>query len=164
MTGQKKTLDMMVSAAVGAMLVGRDEITLEQAERDLPDHIRSARPTHKSIVRALVAAGWEARRAPGGHVSYAPPSEDPEQEEPVDRGIGDNLSAEQLRLFIERIERLREEKQSLAADERGVFSEAKGQGFDVKSMRTVLRLRGMEKHHRDEADTLVEMYRNAMGV
>lgn len=164
MTGQKKTLDMMVSAAVGAMLVGRDEITLEQAERALPEHIRAARPTHKSIVRALVAAGWEARRAPGGHVSYAPPSEDPEEDEPGERGLGDNLSGEQLRQFIERIESIREDKKDLANAEKDAFTEAKGAGFDVKSMRTVLRLRGMEKHHRDEADTLVEMYRNAMGV
>ena len=162
----KKTLDMMVSAAVGAMLVGREAITLEEAEREMPEHIRSARPSHKSIARALVAAGWEPRRS-HGHVVYMPASDAADAEEGDgndERGIGDNVSAEQLRLLIERIERIREEKKSLSDDEKDVFAEAKSTGFDLPAMRTLLRLRKMEKHHRDESDALIEMYRNAVGT
>jgi uncharacterized protein (UPF0335 family) len=76
----------------------------------------------------------------------------------------DSVSAEQLRLFIERIERLEEEKKGIADDIKDVYSEAKSTGFDVKTMRTIVRLRKMEKHHRDEADMLLETYRNALGL
>ena len=76
----------------------------------------------------------------------------------------DNVSAEQLRLFIERIERLEEEKKGIADDIKDVYTEAKSTGFDGKTMRTVIRLRKMEKHHRDEADALLEVYRNALGM
>lgn len=76
----------------------------------------------------------------------------------------DNVSAEQLRLFIERIERLEEEKRALADDIKDVYAEAKSTGFDAKTMRTIVRLRKMEKHHRDEADALLETYRNALGM
>lgn len=78
--------------------------------------------------------------------------------------MSDNVSAEQLRLFIERIERLEEEKKSFADDIRDVYNEAKSTGFDVKTMRGIIRLRKMEKHHRDEADALMETYRTALGM
>lgn len=76
----------------------------------------------------------------------------------------DSVSAEQLRQFIERVERLEEEKRAFADDIRDVFAEAKATGFDVKTMRAVIRLRRMEKHHRAEADALLETYRNALGL
>ena len=76
----------------------------------------------------------------------------------------DSVSAEQLRQFIERIERLEEEKRAFTDDIKDVFSEAKSTGFDVKTMNAVLRLRRMEKHHRDEADALLETYRTALGL
>lgn len=76
----------------------------------------------------------------------------------------DNVSAEQLRLFIERIERLEEEKRGTQDDIKDVYAEAKSTGFDVKTMRSIVRLRRMEKHHRDEADALLETYRNALGL
>ncbi|MCW6532342.1 MULTISPECIES: DUF2312 domain-containing protein [Sphingomonas] len=76
----------------------------------------------------------------------------------------DNVSAEQLRLFIERIERLEEEKKAFADDIRDVYAEAKSTGFDAKTMRAIIRLRKMEKHHRDEADALLETYRQALGI
>ena len=75
-----------------------------------------------------------------------------------------NVAGDQLRSYIERIERLEEEKANLGADIRDVFAEAKGNGFDTKTMRQVLKLRHMEKHQRDELDTLVETYRNALGL
>ncbi|WP_375286681.1 DUF2312 domain-containing protein [Sphingomonas sp.] len=76
----------------------------------------------------------------------------------------DNVSAEQLLQFIERIERLEEEKRAFMDDIKDVYAEAKSTGFDVKTMRTIVRLRKMEKHHRDEADALLETYRNALGL
>jgi uncharacterized protein (UPF0335 family) len=75
-----------------------------------------------------------------------------------------NVAAEQLRLFIERIERLEEEKKGIADDIRDVYAEAKGQGYDSKTMRTIVRLRKMEKDARDEADALLETYRTALGL
>ena len=76
----------------------------------------------------------------------------------------DNVSAEQLRQFIERIERLEEEKRAFADDIKDVYAEAKSTGFDAKTMRKIVSLRKMEKHHRDEADALMETYRNALGL
>jgi uncharacterized protein (UPF0335 family) len=75
-----------------------------------------------------------------------------------------NVAAEQLRLFIERIERLEEEKKGIADDIRDVYAEAKGQGYDSKTMRAIVRLRKMEKDARDEADALLETYRSALGL
>lgn len=76
----------------------------------------------------------------------------------------DNVSADQLRLFIERIERLEEEKQGISDDIKDVFSEAKSTGFDVKTMRRIVRLRKIEKHARDEQAALLETYGNALGM
>jgi uncharacterized protein (UPF0335 family) len=78
--------------------------------------------------------------------------------------LSDSISAEQLRLFIERIERLEEEKKGIADDIKDVYAESKSTGFDVKTMRSIVKLRKMEKHHRDEADALLETYRNALGL
>jgi uncharacterized protein (UPF0335 family) len=78
--------------------------------------------------------------------------------------LSDSISAEQLRLFIERIERLEEEKKGIADDIKDVYAESKSTGFDTKTMRSIVKLRRMEKHHRDEADALLETYRNALGL
>ncbi|MDH7973793.1 DUF2312 domain-containing protein [Sphingomonas sp. AR_OL41] len=78
--------------------------------------------------------------------------------------MSDVIAAEQLRLFIERIERLEEEKKGMADDIRDVYAEAKSTGYDVKTMRTIVRLRRMEKHHRDEAEALLETYKAALGL
>ena len=78
--------------------------------------------------------------------------------------MSDNISAEQLRLLIERIERLEEEQKGLSDDIKDVYAEAKSTGFDVKTMRSIIRLRRMEKHHRDEADMLLETYKQALGI
>jgi len=76
----------------------------------------------------------------------------------------DNVAADQLRLFIERIERLEEEKKGISDDIRDVYQEAKGQGFDTRTMRRIVALRRMEKNARDEADALLETYRVALGL
>ncbi len=75
-----------------------------------------------------------------------------------------NVAADQLRLFIERIERLEEEKKGIADDVRDVYAEAKSNGYDTKTMRKIVALRKMESHARQEADALLDTYRNALGL
>ena len=75
-----------------------------------------------------------------------------------------NVAADQLRLFIERIERLEEEKKGMQDDIKDVYLEAKATGYDPKTMRTVVRLRKMEKNARDEAEALLETYKAALGL
>ena len=75
-----------------------------------------------------------------------------------------NVAADQLRLFIERIERLEEEKKGIADDVKDVYAEAKANGYDTKTMRAIVRLRRLETHARQEADALLETYRNALGL
>ncbi len=74
------------------------------------------------------------------------------------------VAADQLRPFIERIERLEEEKKAMADDIRDVYSEAKANGYDTKTMRVIVRLRRMETHTRQEMDALLETYRTALGL
>jgi uncharacterized protein (UPF0335 family) len=74
------------------------------------------------------------------------------------------VAADQLRLFIERIERLEEERKGIADDVRDVYAEAKSNGYDTKTMRAIVRLRKMETHARQEADALLETYRSALGL
>ncbi|MFC7049717.1 DUF2312 domain-containing protein [Emcibacter nanhaiensis] len=74
------------------------------------------------------------------------------------------IAAEALRSYIERIERLEEEKANLAADIKDVYSEAKATGFDVKIMRQIIRLRKMEEHDRQEMEALLDTYAHALGM
>ena len=74
------------------------------------------------------------------------------------------FAKEHLRSFIERIERLEEEKQALADDIREVYSEAKGTGFDTKVMRQVVRLRKMESADRQEQEAMLDLYLSALGM
>lgn len=71
---------------------------------------------------------------------------------------------DQLRAFIERIERLEEEKAALAADIREVYAEAKGTGFDGKTLRAVIRLRKQDMHERQEQEALLATYMIALGM
>lgn len=79
-------------------------------------------------------------------------------------GVGHNIGADQLRLFLERIARLEEEKQGIADDIKDVYLEAKSQGFDTKIMRIIIRDQKLEKHVRDERDALIETYKAALGM
>ena len=75
-----------------------------------------------------------------------------------------SVSSDQLRLFIERIERLEEEKKSISEDIRDVYSEAKSNGFDAKVMRQIVKLRKMEAHARQEWEAVLETYKDALGL
>jgi len=70
----------------------------------------------------------------------------------------------QLKAFIERIERLEEEKAALANDIKDVFSEAKAVGFDVKAMRKIIRMRKQDDHKRREEEAILETYLAALGM
>jgi uncharacterized protein (UPF0335 family) len=75
-----------------------------------------------------------------------------------------NFAKDQLKSLVERVERLEEEKTALSGDIREVYAEAKGQGFDTKIMRQVVRLRKMETHEREERDALLDLYMSALGM
>lgn len=74
------------------------------------------------------------------------------------------VAADQLRLFIERAERLMEEKKEMADDIKDVFAEAKANGYDTKTMRLIIRLRKMDTHTRQEMVALLETYATALGI
>ena len=74
------------------------------------------------------------------------------------------VAADQLRLFIERIERLEEEKKGIADDIRDVYAEAKGSGFDVKALRAIVRMRKQDPNERQEEETILETYMQALGM
>lgn len=74
------------------------------------------------------------------------------------------ITVDQLRLFLERIERLEEEKKGISDDVRDVYSEAKANGYDPKIMRQIVRLRKMETHDRQEMDAILDTYRQALNI
>lgn len=74
------------------------------------------------------------------------------------------VAADELRLLIERIERLEEEKKAISDDVKDVYGEAKSRGYDTKTIRAIVRLRRMEKHHREESEALLETYKAALGL
>ena len=71
---------------------------------------------------------------------------------------------EQLRQFVEQIERLEEEKKALSDDIRDVYAEAKGTGFDVKALRAIVRMRKQDVNERKEQEALIETYLHALGM
>ena len=74
------------------------------------------------------------------------------------------IAADQLRSIIERIERLEEEKAALAADVREVFAEAKGNGYDVKALRQIIKIRKMDASERQEQEAMLDVYMHALGM
>jgi len=75
-----------------------------------------------------------------------------------------NAIANQLKAVVERIERLEEEKKTIADDIRDVYAEAKGNGYDVKALRTIIRLRKQDKAERQEHEAILETYMHALGM
>ena len=91
--------------------------------------------------------------------SAAEKEEKGEKEKPATRFVKDQLKA-----FVERVERLEEEKKALAGDLRDKFLEAKGLGFDVKALRQIVRLRKKSATERTEEDAILEVYMHALGM
>jgi uncharacterized protein (UPF0335 family) len=82
----------------------------------------------------------------------------------VDEAPATRFAKDQLKAIIERVERLEEEKKAIADDIRDVYAEAKGNGFDVKTLRTVVRLRKQDKQERDEQEAILDTYLQALGM
>lgn len=76
----------------------------------------------------------------------------------------EEVASERLRLLIERIERLAEEKQNIADDIKDVYLEAKAAGFDTKAMKQIIRLRKKEKAEREAEEAMIELYKEALGL
>jgi len=74
------------------------------------------------------------------------------------------VSDQQLRLFIERIERLEEEKKGISDDVRDTYNEAKSQGYDPSIMRQIVKLRKLPVHDRKEMESLLDVYKSALGI
>lgn len=74
------------------------------------------------------------------------------------------FAKDQLKAFIERVERLEEEKKALSDDIRDVYAEAKGVGYDVKALRSIVRLRKMDADERKEQETILDTYKVALGM
>ena len=81
------------------------------------------------------------------------------KEEPATR-----FAKDQLRAIIERIERLEEEKKTISDDIRDVYAEANGNGYDVKALRTIVRMRKQDANERQEQETILETYMHALGM
>ena len=109
---------------------------------------------------------WRARLTHPAHIpshrliSGVPgwPPLPPSKEEPATR-----FAKDQLKAIIERIERLEEEKKTISDDIRDVFAEAKGNGYDVKALRTIVRMRKQDANERQEQETILETYMQALG-
>ena len=74
------------------------------------------------------------------------------------------IAVDQLKSIIARVEKLEEEKSGIAADIRDVFAEAKGNGFDVKAIRSILKIRKMDAQEREEEETILDTYLHALGM
>jgi uncharacterized protein (UPF0335 family) len=74
------------------------------------------------------------------------------------------VAGEQLKSFIERIERLEEERRALSGDIKEVYAEAKGTGFEPKIMRQIVKIRKMDKEELDEEESLLDLYKRALGM
>jgi len=82
----------------------------------------------------------------------------------VQDDVAHRFSKDQLKSIIERIERLEEEKKTISDDIRDVYAEAKGNGFDTKALRTIIRMRKQDANERAEQETILETYMQALGM
>ena len=86
------------------------------------------------------------------------------KEKEAPEGATQKFAKDQLKAFVERIERLEEDKHTISDDIRDVFAEAKGSGFDVKALRRVIALRKLDPQERAEGEAILDTYMNALGM
>lgn len=82
----------------------------------------------------------------------------------ADEAPATKFAKDQLKAIVERVERLEEEKKTIGDDIRDVYAEAKGNGYDVTAIKTIVRLRKVDANERAEAETILETYMQAMGM
>lgn len=152
---------MQVAAAIGGMLVGREAITLGEIEDDMPAHILAGRPSHKSMVSALAAAGWLAERQSGGRVVYRAPRDPGESATEGDNRAVEN---EELQMLIERVLRLRAERREIVQEERDVIREAKSRGYDPIALRRAITIAGKDQQDWHAGEAILETYLRAVGM
>ena len=117
----------------------------------LPDAIGDT----EMLAANLAARGARVTRSSDGHAQLSIPVDLPDESRPTDN---------RLRLLIERIERLEDEKKGIADDIRDVYAEGKAVGYDTKIMRQIVRLRKMKPDDRREMEAVLETYKAAMGL
>lgn len=83
--------------------------------------------------------------------------------DPATENVG-GVAAAELKQFVERIERLAEEKQAVAEDVKEVYAEVKGRGYDTKAVRKIVSLRRKDAREREEEDAILDLYKNALGM
>jgi uncharacterized protein (UPF0335 family) len=132
-------------------------MTLARAPRLFRDHALTVDDFSRDLrdgrgLRNVAAASREERSMPATAATAV-------KEAPATR-----FAKDQLRAIIERVERLEEEKKAIADDIRDVYAEAKGNGYDVKALRTVVRLRKQDKQEREEQEAILETYLQALGM
>ena len=150
------------TAAVAALLVDRVEIKASEIEPLLPTHVRLGRPSKKAIAGAVKAAGWRSFRVDDEVIYRAAQL----QSDPLARRgeAGDNSAGAELRMLIERAERLEEVKKGVADDINDVFAEAKSRGYDTKSMRAIMAIRKKKPEEYEEEQAILELYLVSMGM
>jgi uncharacterized protein (UPF0335 family) len=127
----------------------------EGSERRAKGAIRRIKPG------AALMARLPKAKASGLHTEERRMAKAPTTQENPEVG---GIAGERLRSIVERIERLEEEKKALSSDIKDIFAEAKSAGFDVKVLRAVIRLRKQEPAEVEEQETLLDLYRRALGM
>lgn len=111
---------------------------------------------------AALPAGWvETPSATTGTTFLVCPACAGRRATPASTG---DVAGDRLRLFIERIERIEEELRGLADDRKDIYAEAKAVGYDVRTIREIVKLRRMDAHARQEAEALLETYKASLGM
>jgi uncharacterized protein (UPF0335 family) len=108
------------------------------------------------------ASGIEPHALPGSRVADRALQEDKMADDITE--TSQTVAAGQLRAFIERVERLEEEKKTIADDIKEVYAEMKGTGFDTKAVRAIIRLRKQDQAERQEAEAILDLYMAALGM
>lgn len=126
--------------------------------------------TSREEMPGIIKKAIEAKlgRARGGKIGQADIEDDDKagvhpKQAAHESEVG-GIAADRLRSIVERIERLEEERKALGSDIKDIYSEAKSAGFDVKVLRTIIRLRKQEPADVEEQETLLDLYRQALGM
>lgn len=160
----KIKLEHQVLTAVGAILGAVDRMSLDDVVDQLPSHLKAANPSLKSITKAIVHAGFVGKQAGSGAVLYV------RSDVPFEPGADHNgseegsVTADEMRLLLERAERLEEEKKGIADDIKDVWKEAGARGFDVPVLKDIMKMRGKKKEDVVAKQAILDTYMRELGM